>query len=299
MRLAKAHPRHHLLDYSDAEALARLVDELGPDHLLPGCNDRSYISCAAVAAGRGLSGLDTPENTRNINDKAAFRDAAGRLGLGIPRVWDWPREMAGRARSSSKPVDAFSGKGITIVRRPDRASLEAAVRLAGEVSRSGRAIVEEFVEGQLHSHSAFVAGGRIVQDFWVIEHCSVNPFVVDVSHLVLGPRPGGDGRHARRCRAPGRRPRPGRWPGAHPVHRQRHAACDGRGDPALPRRPLQPADPARHRLRLLRPPTPRRSSVARWCPPAARRRVQRGDAPHPHRRSDRAPAASALPAAAA
>jgi hypothetical protein len=44
--------------------------------------------------------------------------------------------------------------------------------------------VEEFVEGQLHSHSAFIAEGRILKDFWVIEHCSINPFVVDISHSV-------------------------------------------------------------------------------------------------------------------
>lgn len=181
--LAKAHPRHHAVDYSDVAALARLVDDLQPEVLIPGCNDRSYISCAAVAAGRGLAAIDTPENTRSINDKAAFRSAAGRLGLSIPQVWDWPRQTPDGA-VIVKPVDAFSGKGITIVRQPDAAQIEAAVGRAAEVSRSGRAIVEEFVEGQLYSHSAFVAGGRIVQDFWVIEHCSVNPFVVDVSHLV-------------------------------------------------------------------------------------------------------------------
>lgn len=181
--LAKAHPRHHAVDYSDVAALARLVDDLQPEVLIPGCNDRSYISCAAVAAGRGLAAIDTPENTRSINDKAAFRSAAGRLGLSIPQVWDWPQQTPDGA-VIVKPVDAFSGKGITIVRQPDAAQIEAAVGRAAEVSRSGRAIVEEFVEGQLYSHSAFVAGGRIVQDFWVIEHCSVNPFVVDVSHLV-------------------------------------------------------------------------------------------------------------------
>ena len=180
--LAKAHARHHALDYSDTDALAGLVEALRPDYLVPGCNDRSYISCAAVAEGGRFPGIDSPENTRNINDKAAFRAVAGRLGLSIPMVFDWPTETP-QCPVIVKPVDAFSGKGITIVRQPDHATLEAAVKVASGVSRSGRAIVEEFVEGQLYSHSAFVAGGRIVQDFWVIEHCSVNPFVVDVSHV--------------------------------------------------------------------------------------------------------------------
>lgn len=182
--LAKAHPRHHAVDYSDVAALARLVDDLQPDVLVPGCNDRSYLSSAAVAEGRPYRGIDTPANTAVVNDKARFRAAAAEHGLSVPRVWDWPGEMPD-GPVIVKPVDAFSGKGITIVRDPDQQSIEAAARTATTVSRSGRCIVESFVEGQMYSHSAFLAGGRIVQDFWVVEHSSVNPFVVDTSHLAL------------------------------------------------------------------------------------------------------------------
>lgn len=180
--LAKAHPRYHRLDYSDTEALARLVDSLSVEHLVPGCNDRSYISCAAVAAKTGHACIDSVTNTANINDKSMFRDLARRFGLSIPRVFDWPREAPARP-VIVKPVDAFSGKGITVVRDSSSAALQAASETATAASRSGRFLVEEFVEGQMYSHSAFVAGGLIVQDFWVVEHSSMNPFVVDVSHI--------------------------------------------------------------------------------------------------------------------
>lgn len=180
--LAKAHPHHHSLDYSDTAALARLVDSLQVDHLVPGCNDRSYISCAAVAAQTGHAGIDSVANTANINDKSMFRDMARRLGLSVPRVFEWPSEKPA-CPVIVKPVDAFSGKGITVVRDPTPAALQAASETATAASRSGRFLVEEFVDGQMYSHSAFVVAGRIVQDFWVVEHSSVNPFVVDVSHL--------------------------------------------------------------------------------------------------------------------
>lgn len=182
--LAKAHPRHHLLDYSDTAALARLIEQLQPDHLVPGCNDRSYLSCAAVAKGYGFAGIDTPESTAAINDKAQFRQIAARHGMSVPRVFDWPGEVPD-TDVIVKPVDAFSGKGVTVVRDPSEARLWAAAQTACKVSRSGQCIVEEFVEGQLYSHSAFLSGRRIVQDFWVVEHSSVNPFVVDTSHLAL------------------------------------------------------------------------------------------------------------------
>lgn len=182
--LAKAHPRHHLLDYSDTAALARLIEQLQPDHLVPGCNDRSYLSCATVAKGHDLSGIDTPENTAAVNDKAQFRQIAARHGMSVPRVFDWPGEVPA-CDVIVKPVDAFSGKGVTVVRDPSEVRLQAAAHAACTVSRSGKCIVEEFIEGQLYSHSAFLSGGRIVQDFWVVEHSSVNPFVVDTSHLAL------------------------------------------------------------------------------------------------------------------
>ncbi len=182
--LAKAHARYHVLDYSDAGALGRLADHLNPDYLVPGCNDRSYAACAALARETGRPGLDSPDTTDTINHKALFRAAAARHGLAIPRVWDWPREQPEGA-VIVKPVDAFSGKGVTLVQEVGSASLRAAAERAVAASPSGQCIVEEFVEGQMYSHSAFLERGRIVQDFWVIEHSSVNPFVVDTSHLAL------------------------------------------------------------------------------------------------------------------
>jgi len=180
--LARAHVRYHSIDYSNSVILGSLVDDLRPDCLVPGCNDRSYIACAAVADGREFAGIDSTYSTEIINNKARFREVASGLGLSTPRVLKWPSETP-KGPVIVKPVDGFSGMGVTLVTNPSLREIEAARRAAMAASRAGQCLVEEFIDGQLYSHSAFVSGRRIVQDFWVIEYSSANPFVVDTSHL--------------------------------------------------------------------------------------------------------------------
>jgi biotin carboxylase len=181
--LAKATPGYEQLDYSNAGALADLCTRLGIEYLVPGCNDRSYYSCAEVAESLHFPGIDSLYATETINHKQKFRSFAQGEGLSVPRVFSADEKPA--CKVIVKPVDAYSGRGIAVVPSGDALLLEQAVKAAQAESRSGDCLVEEFVEGQLYSHSAFVVNGRVVQDFVVIEHGSANPFVVDTSHIAV------------------------------------------------------------------------------------------------------------------
>jgi formate-dependent phosphoribosylglycinamide formyltransferase (GAR transformylase) len=57
-----------------------------------------------------------------------------------------------------------------------------AVRKAQQTSRIGNVVVEEFIEGNLHSHSAFLQDGHIGFDFFVDEFCTVYPYQVNCSN---------------------------------------------------------------------------------------------------------------------
>lgn len=180
--LAKAASRYWQLDYSDTTALAALIDAKGFDFIVPGCTDRSYASC--VAAGRGrFPGIDAPHTVQAINHKARFREVAARLDLPVPQVFTDPEEV-GTSLLIVKPVDAFSGKGITVVRESFGAKVAKAIGHARSISPSGEFLLEEYVEGQLYSHSAFICRQRVIQDFLVREDGSANPFVVDTSHVL-------------------------------------------------------------------------------------------------------------------
>lgn len=183
--LAKASPNYWNINYADTEALEKLVIEQKFDYIVPGCTDRSYESCVAVGHGK-FPGFDDAEVNNIINNKARFRCLAEKLGLPTPKTQDpnlndlrWPLLV--------KPADSFSGKGITIVDSEDRQKLEAAIKTARLASPSSSYLIEDFVEGQLHSHTAFLKNCTVLQDFVVQEDRTANPFVVDTSRVLNAP----------------------------------------------------------------------------------------------------------------
>lgn len=177
--LAKIAANYVQLDYSDPSQLAAFVEEKSFGFLVPGCTDVSYKSCAEVSKGR-FPGIDSVETTRALNDKGEFRKVASRLGLSVPNSVHVD-EALGLEAVIVKPVDSFSGRGISILRKPGQEELSKAFAEACAMSKTGLAIIEEFVTGQLYSHSVFISGGTIVADFIVREDCTTNPFTVDTS----------------------------------------------------------------------------------------------------------------------
>lgn len=177
--LAKIVPNYVELDYSDTCKLAALVEERSFDFLVPGCTDVSYKSCAAVSHGI-FPGIDSVETTRTINDKSEFRRMATSLGISVPRLVS-PEEALSLEAVLVKPVDSFSGRGISVLRHPRRDELAKAHAEACAMSETGSALIEEFVNGQLYSHSVFISAGQIMADFIVREDCTTNPFTVDTS----------------------------------------------------------------------------------------------------------------------
>jgi hypothetical protein len=180
--LAKLSPNYIKLDYSNVENLLGLITELNIDYLVPGCNDLSYSVCAQVNSRRRFYGIDSEQTTDTLNNKAKFRSFAKTLGLSVPRVLS-EQEIQLHETVIVKPVDAFSGRGVAIVPGSDKTLLKESIQNAREQSRSGDYVVEEYVTGRLHSHSAFFEKGLIAHDFIVEEFGSANPFVVDTSYI--------------------------------------------------------------------------------------------------------------------
>jgi len=180
--LAKQAHHYWQLDYSDIDALSKLVEKQNFDHLIPGCTDRSYESCVALRQERFTS-LDTQEVMLAINHKATFRRVASTLGLPVPALFLDAESAVGHT-VIVKPVDSFSGKGITVLSNAGSTEIEQAIVRARDTSPSGEMLIEEFVEGQLYSHSAFHVAGKIKCDFLVQEDGTANRFVVDTSRVV-------------------------------------------------------------------------------------------------------------------
>ena len=167
-------------DYSQVPAVEKHLIRLGIDYLVPGCTDVSLETCVQLRINTHL--FDAPETNRILSNKAAFRGLCAELGLPAPRVvqkTDFPVP----GRFICKPVDAFSGRGITVFDGDDREALHAAYRIAMQASPTSTALIETFAEGDLYSCSAFVENSRLSIAFYVREGCSANPFAVDSSYV--------------------------------------------------------------------------------------------------------------------
>ena len=172
-------------DYSDREALLRVCRENAFDYIVPTCNDYSYVAAAFVSDQLGFPGFDNTDTTAILHKKDCFRRFCRELGVPAPIVYGEvsaetpspPTNIVGPALV--KPVDSFSGRGVQIVR--EERDLPEAIERAFAMSRAKGAVIEQFVEGALHSHTALISGGQIIWHDFVDEFCEVYPYQVDRS----------------------------------------------------------------------------------------------------------------------
>ena len=185
--LAMGVREHIVADYSDREILASVVLRLQPDFIVPGCNDVSYESYCALkrTSPECCKAIDSESLVAQLHNKRLFREVCREHKVSAPAVFDGPSEVrCGDYPVIVKPVDGFSGKGVSIV-EAGNGELLSAIRNAKAVSRIGSSVIEQFISGPLYSYSAFLCRGRIYAGFLVKEFSFANPFAVDTSFLVI------------------------------------------------------------------------------------------------------------------
>lgn len=171
-------------DYRRHDEVLQIAREENICALLPGVTDVSYLTGAHVAYELGLPGYDHPDVCTTLFMKDAFRSWATQHGYPVPMAAKNEQEAAALIFPLIvKPVDAYSGLGITRIR--ECSELAGAIDTARSASASREVVIETFCEGGLHSHSAFVRDGKIVCEFFVDEYCTVYPWQVNSSSLSL------------------------------------------------------------------------------------------------------------------
>lgn len=182
--LAKYTKNYINCNYSNSELLEDVISEYGFDVIVPGCNDMSYLSATKVNGSDRFYGLDSTETTEIINNKHKFRNFGITHGLHIPQLFDNEDAYFQLNPIIVKPVDAYSGRGISVIETPNKKDIDIAIENAISFSSSKNYLIEEYVKGQLYSHTAFISNKKIIVDFVVIEDGSTNEFTVDTSNVV-------------------------------------------------------------------------------------------------------------------
>lgn len=167
-------------DYSKSDEVRSHLARCGIERVVPGCTDISIETCAKLSLD--TYPLDTSENNAVFGDKGAFRRLCLELDLPAPRVVD-DGLFPAVGKFICKPVDAFSGRGVTIFDGADLDALKDARSAAVEASPRSTALIETFALGELFSCSAFVENQKLMESFYVREGSSANPFAVDTSYV--------------------------------------------------------------------------------------------------------------------
>lgn len=166
-------------DYSKIHDVAKIIDKF--DFIVPGCTDVSMDTCVKITSNNKL--LDSVQVNDILNRKSLFRSVCKKLDLPCPRLID-PEDLPLEGKFICKPVDSFSGRGVTIFEGKDIKQFEKAAEIARLSSPSSDFLIESYIEGQLYSCSGFIENESLTDHFFVREGCSANPYAVDTSYVV-------------------------------------------------------------------------------------------------------------------
>ena len=133
----------------------------------PGCTASAAGSPAAAAIPQCGTGISA--DVRNAARLAAVLEQ--RLGA-----------LYGRFPLVVKPVDNMGARGCSLAR--DAAGLQAAVADALRYSRSGRVIVEEYIEGSEFSIEGLIFGGQLYVTALADRHIFFPPYFIEMGHTI-------------------------------------------------------------------------------------------------------------------
>lgn len=182
--------RFEAIDISDTEAVVaaarRLHAECGIDGVFTAGTDFSY-NVASAAKTLGLPGL-APEAAFAASNKAAMRAVFARSGVSSP-AFATVASVAEAAAAALppfplvvKPVDNMGGRGT---RRVDNGTdLSSAVAEALRFSRSGKAIIEEYIDGPEFSLDALVDDGKVTVTGFADRHIFFPPYFIEMGHTM-------------------------------------------------------------------------------------------------------------------
>lgn len=177
-----------LKDIDGLTAAARTIrEEEGLDGVFTAGTDFSY-AVARVAEALGLPGHPS-KAALLATDKAAMRQCFRKAGVPSPDFAeigpeDDPAELASAVPGPwvVKPVDSMGARGVVRIDRPEK--LPEALDKARTYSRSGRALLETYMEGPEYSLDALVEDGRLIPCGLADRHIFYPPYFIEMGHTI-------------------------------------------------------------------------------------------------------------------
>lgn len=171
--------RHFFCDYSDYELVKKIINDNEINSIVPGCTDASLNTFHKLNSKLG-------DETQN---------KIIQLCLNKKELYNFFKESSVKCPPEYcsddsqhlvivKPVDSFSGRGITVVDPRNKSALDAAQKYAESHSDSAEATSNIYIDGQLISFSVVMCDDYFNFISCVNEYCTQSEFKVDASYCV-------------------------------------------------------------------------------------------------------------------
>lgn len=177
---------YHHADFSNKEEVLTLAQKLKIDAVCSCANDFGAITASYIAEKMNLPGHDSYETTLKFHHKDSFKDFAIKNDISTPYAKSYINMKKALDDINHfnfpliiKPVDMTGGKGISKVITDKE--YKKAVEKAFSTSKTKRIVIEEFIDGSLHSFSSFIMNGKVAFYFSDNEFSYLNPYMVSTS----------------------------------------------------------------------------------------------------------------------
>ena len=172
-------------DFSNKKLILEIAKKNKIDFICPPAHDLGIVTASYVAEKLKLPGYDTLKKTQIVHHKNKFKYFCKKIYLKTPRVfnneysYNYIKKTFDITKLIIKPTDMGGGKGISVVK--DSNSYQNAITYAKKVSKSKSVVIEEYVEGQLHSLTTYIRNKRVTFYHHDNELIYNNPFNVHSS----------------------------------------------------------------------------------------------------------------------
>ena len=179
------------IDLKDRVGLAEAAEELRQTVELKGvftCGTDFSASVAWVAEKLGLPGIPY-QTALDCTDKYRMRSRFREAGVPCPDFCEYSPDLDLEKETRRlnyplvvKPVDNMGGRGV--ITAADKSELEEAVVEAVRFSRTGRAIIEEYMDGEEFSIDSIVYDGEIYITGFADRHIYYPPCFIEMGHTL-------------------------------------------------------------------------------------------------------------------
>ncbi len=171
-------------DYNNYDEMIALCKKEGIDAISQGCTDDCALSAAYIGEALGLKGHDTYKNAQIIHRKDFFKEFSkindvitplSETFLDIESALNYCKTV--KLPVIIKPTDLAGGQGIHIANTYEECC--EFVRVAFESSKAKHIVIEQYIDGTLHSLNTFIVNQKVVAYCAANDYSYVNKYMTN------------------------------------------------------------------------------------------------------------------------